>query len=159
MPRLDSSKGRCRYWSELSVRAARARRITATPREKKARARVKAKTRTSTRAMTGTRPRDGITGTVVSNKRNSRATAHISRSGATNAQIVGLDSLNRKVVQWLAFKNLKSNGVVPTVMVLTWIRRAGVLQRRTIQGACRHADDHIFHPDFAKEFPLKRVRD
>ena len=149
MPRLDSSKGRCRYWSELSVRAARARRIRATPRETKARARVKAKTRTSTRAMTGTRPRDGTTGTVVSNKRNSRATAHISRSGATNAQIVGLDSLNRKVVQWLAFKNLnlkltvsrQHNGVMPTVMVLTWIRRAGVLQRRTIQGpaACRRS--------------------
>ena len=44
------------------MRAARARRIRATPRETKARARVKAKTRTSTRAMTVTRPRDGTTG-------------------------------------------------------------------------------------------------
>ena len=35
------------------------------------------------------KPRDGTTGTVVSNKRNSKATVHIVRSGATNAQIVG----------------------------------------------------------------------
>ena len=53
------------------------------PPETKARARAMAKTRTSTRAMTATRPRDGTTGTVVSNERNFRATAHIARTGAT----------------------------------------------------------------------------
>ena len=50
--------------------------------------------------------RNGTTGTVVSNNRDSRANVHIARSGATNAHIAGLDWLNRKVVQWLAFKNL-----------------------------------------------------
>ena len=87
--------------------------------------------------MTATRTRNGTTGTVVSNKRNSRATVHIAQSGATNAQIVVFDWLNRKVVQWLAFKNLnltltvsrQHNGVMSTVMARTWIRRVGVLQR------------------------------
>ena len=43
----------------------------------------------------------------------------------------------QKKVQWLAFKNLnlkltvsrQHNGVTPTVMARTWIRRVGVLQR------------------------------
>ena len=105
MPRLGSSKGRCRCRSELSVTAKRARGVRTNPPETK-KGRTKARTRTSTRAMTETRPRDGTTGTVVSNKRSSRATVHTARSGATNAQFVGLDWLNTKMVQWLALKNL-----------------------------------------------------
>ena len=60
MQRLDSPQGwnaQCR--SELSVTGARARRVRANPPE--------------------TRPRDGTAGTVVSNKRNSKASVHIAR--------------------------------------------------------------------------------
>ena len=43
MPRLDSSKGRCRCRSELSVMAVRARTVRANPPETKARARARDK--------------------------------------------------------------------------------------------------------------------
>ena len=104
MPRLDSSKGRCRCKLELPVMAGRARKVRANPPETKARA--KTRTRTSTRAMTETRTRNAPTGTMVSSMRNSRDTVHIARSGATNVRIVELDWLSRKMVQWPALKNL-----------------------------------------------------
>ena len=89
MPRLDSSKGRSRCKLELSAMAARARRVRANPLETKARAKAKAKVRTriSTRAMTETRARNATIGTKANGKRNSRDTAHIDRSAATNVQI------------------------------------------------------------------------
>ena len=56
--------------------------------------------------------------------------------GATNVRIVELDWLSRKMVQWLAFKNLnlklrmskQHNGVTAKVKTWTWTRRVGVLQ-------------------------------
>ena len=103
MPRLDSSKGRCRCKLEMSAMAAKARRVRANPPE--------------------TRTRNATTGTMVSGKRNCSDIVHIARSGATYVRIVQLDWLNRRMVQWLAFKNLnlklrmskQHNGVTSTV--------------------------------------------
>ena len=71
------------------------------------------------------------------------------------------------MVQWLAFKNLnlklrvskQHNGVTSTVKRWTWSRRVGVLQRRGSASTLlvdSGVDVHICHPDFAKEFPLKK---
>ena len=117
-----------------------------------------------TRAVMEIRPRDGTTGTVVSNKRNSRATVHIARSGATNAQ-------NRKLVQWLAFKSLNLKLAVlrqqkrsdadsdgADLDTSSWCF-AALNNPRSPAGTLlvdSGADDHMCHPDFAKEFPLKK---
>ena len=151
MPRLYSSKGRYRCRSELSV--------------------TKTRTRTSTRAMTETRPRSATLGTVVSNKRNSKATVHIARSGVTNEQIVGLDWLNRKNdavagvqvpeseadgVQAVQWSDADSDGA--DLDSSSWCF-AALNNPRGLEGTLlvdSGADDHTCHPDFSKEFPFKK---
>ena len=75
------------------------KKVRANLPETQARAKARARTRTSTRAMTETRTRNATTGIMVSGKRNSKNIVHIARSGTTNARIVELHCLNRKMVQ------------------------------------------------------------
>ena len=96
----------------------------------------RARTRASTRAVT-TRARNETVGTVVNNKYNSKVIAQIAHSGDTNAQIVGLGWHNRRMVQWLVFRNRSPrpmvssprNGVMSTAMLWNLIRGVGVLQQ------------------------------
>ena len=124
MPRLDSSKGRYRRRSELSVTAARARKVRAIPLETKARSKGKGTglQEQCTRAMTETWPR--VLFTLLEVGPHTRRLSD--STGSTD-----------RMVQWLVFKNLnlkltvfrQHNGAMPTVMARNWIRGVGVLQR------------------------------
>ena len=125
-----------------------------------------------TRAVTAARARNETFGTVVNNKYKSKVFVHIARSGDTNSQIVELGWHNRrKVQQWLGSLSLnlklrmskQHNGVTSTVKTWTWPRRVGAFAAmNTPRGPAgtllvdSGADDHICHPDFAKESPLKK---
>ena len=137
--------------------AARARRVRANPPETRARG-----------AMTETKPRDGTTGTVVSNMRSSRATvSHCSKSGhkradcrtrlpqQKNGAVAGAqepesEAEDVKAAQW---SDADSDGA--DLNSSSWCF-AALNNPRGPAGTLvvdSGADDHICHPDFAKEFP------
>ena len=100
--------------------------------------------------------------------------SHCSKWGP-NVRIGKLDWFNRIMVQWLAYKNLnlklrmskQHNGVTSTVKTWTCTRRVvccfAALNNSTRPASTllvdSGADDHICHPDFAKDFPLKSTSD
>ena len=167
--RLDSSKGRCRRRSELSVTAARVRKVRAKPPETKGKGKVKDKNKHKSNDGDKNKERDNWNRSATS--ASPGLLSHIARSGATNAQfcrtrlaqqkngaVAGVQEAESeadgvKAAQW---SDVDSDGT--DVDSSSWCFAAlntpnGLAGTLLVDSG---ADDHICHPDFAKEFPLKK---